>query len=57
MFTVSNSTNVCSILNNWCVGINISCGGDAAEDLRHPPGLRAEYYTHGCHILPFQPIL
>ena len=26
MFTVSNQNNVHSILNNWCICINISCG-------------------------------
>ena len=32
MFTVSNRNNVYSILNNWCICINISCG------YVHPPG-------------------
>ena len=29
MFTVSNQNNVYSILSNWCICINISCGCDA----------------------------
>ena len=37
MFTVSNQNNVYSILNNWCMCINISCGRRrCAVSLRKP---------------------
>ena len=40
MFAVSNYNNVYSILNNWCICINISCGSVITNYNNY------QYYSH-----------
>ena len=50
MFTVSNQNNVYSILNNWCICINISCGGfDAVTSRAWAAAL--SFHAHPYHVV------